>query len=104
MKLTAIRVGLVAACAAVAALSACSSGDAGTVAAGASAGSPGAAASSAYLRQPTKLQVTQPLSRQPPAGVQVAYLNGGTGYAQQIPLGIPGGRTSARLACQGFHR
>jgi len=83
-----------ACCAGIAlALSACSSSSgtasqsSGTGQAGAPASS-AAAASAPYLVQPTTLPVTEKLSKRPPTGIKVAFLNHGNGYDQDYLAGM----------------
>jgi ABC-type sugar transport system substrate-binding protein len=67
-----------------------SSGGSSTASAATKASAPGpaTAALKPYLKVPTELAVTQPLSKKPPAGKKVVFLSNGIEIAQQISAGI----------------
>jgi ABC-type sugar transport system substrate-binding protein len=90
MKLSGRAAVLALTCASALVLSACGTSKSSSTATGSSTAG-GAAATptdAAFLQQPTSLPVTQKLSKAPPTGVKVAYLNEGVAYAQDYLTGM----------------
>lgn len=94
MKLSGRAAVLALTCVSAVALSACGTSKSSGTATGSSTAGSAAATSAAtskdaaFLQQPTSLPVTQKLSKVPPTGVKVAYLNEGVAYAQDYLTGM----------------
>jgi ABC-type sugar transport system substrate-binding protein len=100
MKLSGRAAALALACVSALALSACGTSKSSSTGTGSSTAGSAAAtsANTAFLRPPTGLPVTEKLSKAPPTGVKVAYLNEGVAYAQDYLTGM-----TAAASVLGWH-